>query len=226
MRDEDGSHEFAFRCTTDGRECVNELPSIQEVRRMTAAREGDVLVMSQQSTGPRGGLQAEDRISLSDSGERLVFERIVVNAADERSVTQVFQKLGPHPARRPPPDPLPTVELPPALARVLLEYEQHWRAGDAEALVGLFTEDGFVARHGGWIRGREGLREALRRTSSDLRLRAVEYAVDGNVGYVIGAYGYGDQPGIPDRGMFILTLRKGQDGRWLVAADLDGAIRP
>jgi hypothetical protein len=43
---------------------------------------------------------------------------------------------------------------------------------------------------------------------------------------MIGAYGYGDQPGIPDRGMFILALRRAEDGRWLIAADLDGAIRP
>jgi ketosteroid isomerase-like protein len=109
---------------------------------------------------------------------------------------------------------------------VLRDYERHWRAGDADALVSLFTGDGFVARRGGWIRGRDALRETLEGTSSDLRLRAVEYAADGSVGYMVGAYGYGDQPGIPDRGMFILALRRAEDGRWLIAADLDGAIRP
>ena len=108
---------------------------------------------------------------------------------------------------------------------MLRDYEQHWHAGDAEELVALFTDDGFVARRGGWIRGQAGLRQALEGTSSDLRLRAVSYAVDGQVGYIIGAYGYGNEPSIPDRGMFILTLRRGDGGRWRIAADLDGMIR-
>jgi hypothetical protein len=46
------------------------------------------------------------------------------------------------------------------------------------------------------------------------------------VGYIIGNYGNGNEPSVPDRGMFILTLRRAQDGRWLIAADLDGSIRP
>jgi hypothetical protein len=41
---------------------------------------------------------------------------------------------------------------------------------------------------------------------------------------MIGAYSYGPDPS-EDRGMFILTLRKGGDGRWLITADLDGSIR-
>ncbi len=145
---------------------------------------------------------------------------------NELTSLRVFQKLGPHPSQRPPPDSLPSVPLPPELDRVLREYERHWREGNTEALVALFTEDGMVARRGGWIRGQAGLRDALQNTSGDLRLRAVAYALEESVGYVIGAYGYGDQPGIPDRGMFILALRRGEDGRWLVEADLDGAIRP
>jgi ketosteroid isomerase-like protein len=226
VRNGDDTVEFAFRCTTDGRECVNELPLLQEVRRMSATWDGDDLVMSQQVSSQPGGFEAQDRVSLTDSGQRLVFERTVTNDAGERRVRQVFRLLGPHPSQLAAPDPLPTVELPPELDRVLRDYERHWRAGDADALVSLFTGDGFVARRGGWIRGRDALRETLEGTSSDLRLRAVEYAADGSVGYMVGAYGYGDQPGIPDRGMFILALRRAEDGRWLIAADLDGAIRP
>jgi ketosteroid isomerase-like protein len=226
VRDGDGSVEFAFRCTTDGRECVSELPSIQETRRMSAVWEADVLVMTQRATSPRGGFDASDRVFLESGGERLVFERVVTDQRGERPVRQVFQKLGPHPSQRAAPDPLPSVELPAELDRVLRDYERHWRAGEAEALVALFTGDGFVARRGGWVRGREALREGLQGTSSDLRLRAVAYAADGDVGYIVGAYGYGDQPGIPDRGMFVLALRRDGEGRWLIAADLDGAIRP
>jgi hypothetical protein len=115
VRDAHGSHEFSFRCTTDGRECVNELPQLNEVRRMSAAWEGEILGMSQRATTPHGGFEARDRLSLSDSGQRLVFERIVVNDRGERPVRQVFRKLGPHPPQRAAPDSLPTIELPPQL---------------------------------------------------------------------------------------------------------------
>lgn len=224
VRDAQGSNEFSFRCTTDGRECVNELAQLREVRRMSAVWEGNVLVMSQRASTPHGGFEARDRLSLSDSGH-LLFERIVSNDRGERRVRQVFRLLGPHPAQRAAPESLPDVELPPELDRVLREYEQHWQAGNAEALVALFTEDGFVARRGGWIRGREGLRESLQGTSSDLRLRAVAYEVGDRVGYIVGAYSYGEESSV-DRGMFILTLRRALDGRWLITADLDGSIRP
>ncbi|HUF04648.1 MAG TPA: nuclear transport factor 2 family protein [Aridibacter sp.] len=226
VRNAQGSAEFSFRCTTDGVECVNELTSLREVRRMTAAWDGDTLVMSQRASTPHGGFDARDRLLLTAAGERLVFQRVVTNEQGDRSVRMVFRKLGPHPSQRPPPEPLTSVALPSELERVLREYERHWRGGNAEALAALFTEDGFVARRGGWIRGQAGLRDALQRTSSDLRLRAVAYSIDEHVGYIIGAYGYGDQAGVPDRGMFILTLRRGAEGRWLIAADLDGAIRP
>jgi hypothetical protein len=226
VRDERGSTEYAFTCTTDRQQCVNELPTLHEVRRMTAWWEGNVLRMSQQVTSPGGSFTANDRLFLMESGEQLVFERVVTNAAGDRPVRQVFRKLGPHPSQRPAPDPLPSVELPPELARVLRDYERHWHAGRADSLVGLFTPDGFIARRGGWVRGTAALREGLQRTSSDLRLRAVAYSMDGGVAYIIGNYGYGSDEGIPDRGMFILTLRRGDGGRWLISADLDGTIRP
>lgn len=118
VRDEQGSHEFSFRCTTDGRECVNELHQLGEVRRMSAVWEADVLVMSQRASTPHGDFKAEDRLSLSDSGQ-LVFERTVTNARGVRPVRQVFQLLGPHPSRRTAPEPLPSVTLPSELERVL-----------------------------------------------------------------------------------------------------------
>ena len=121
--------------------------------------------------------------------------------------------------------PLPSVDLPPDLERVLRDYEQHWNAGNTAVLVDLFTDDGFVKRRGGWISGHATLREALAGTSGDLRLRAVSYAADERVGYIVGAYGYGSEPPVPDRGLFVLALRRGDDGRWLIAADLDSAIQ-
>lgn len=225
VRNASGSREFTFRCTTDGRECVNELTALGETRRMSARWEGHELVMSQRSTSSQGGFTASDRLRLIDNGQRLVFDRIVTNDRGDRPVKQVFRKLGPHPSQRARPAALPTVDLPPELARVLRDYERHWHGRDVEGLVSLFTEDGLIAGRGGWVRGTPALREGLQGSSSALRLRPVAYVADQRVAYIVGGYGYADQPSQPDSGMFILTLRKAADGGWLIAADLDGAIR-
>ena len=121
----------------------------------------------------------------------------------------------------PPAEPLPSVELPPALDRVLRDYERAWSGGDAAALAALFTEDGFVLQSNrAPIRGRAAI-EALYRGQGggDLHLRALAFATADSVGYIIGAYGYGEAPA--DRGKFTLTLRRGPDQRWLIASDMD-----
>lgn len=94
VRDPDRPHEFSFRCTTDGRRCVNELPELGEVREISAQWSGDVLVMTQEARTPRGSFNAEDRLSLADSGRTLVFDRIVRDERGERSVKQVFRRTG------------------------------------------------------------------------------------------------------------------------------------
>ena len=56
-----------------------------------------------------------------------------------------------------------------------------------------------------------------------LRLRALAYASADSIGYIIGAYGYGDAPG--DQGKFTLTLRR-VGGKWLIASDMDNGSQP
>jgi len=121
---------------------------------------------------------------------------------------------------------LPSVELPPALDRVLRDYERAWQAGNVSALVALFTEDGFVLQPSRPpARGRAALTEVYRgQGGSPLRLRALAYAMTDSVGYIIGAYRYGDDP--VDMGKFTLTLRTGPGGRWLIASDMDNGSRP
>ncbi len=125
-----------------------------------------------------------------------------------------------------PPAPLPSVPLPADLDRVLRDYERAWRAGDVPGLVALFTPDGFVMQPGRPpARGHEALAGVYRgQGGSPLRLRALAFATADSVGYIIGAYGYGDDPG--DQGKFTLTLRRGADGRWLIASDMDNGSRP
>jgi hypothetical protein len=121
------------------------------------------------------------------------------------------------------PPALPSVTLPPELDRVLRDYEKNWKASNGPGLSELFTEDGFINR-GGWIRGRDAIRQAYSASSGgDLRLRAVGYAAGDTVGYIIGGYRYGEATN--DGGKFILTLRRAPRAAWKIAADLDAANR-
>jgi ketosteroid isomerase-like protein len=115
----------------------------------------------------------------------------------------------------------PSVVLPPELARVLTDYERAWAGRDAAGLARLFAEDGFVLPNGAPpVRGRAAIeRHYTGRGGASLSLRALAYAVAGEVGYIIG--GYTPNAGEPDRGKFTLTLKQGPGGRWLIMSDMD-----
>ena len=122
-----------------------------------------------------------------------------------------------------PPAPLPPIPLPPALDRVLRDYERAWRARDATALADLFTEDGFVLSNGSPpVRGRAAIRARYADSGGPLSLRALAYATEGRVGYIVG--GFAASPGEPDTGKFVLALRR-EGGRWQIAADMDNSNR-
>lgn len=127
----------------------------------------------------------------------------------------------PTPTPRPP---LPSVDLPPELDRVLRDYERAWAARNAEALARLFTRDGFVMGSGAPpVRGRDAIRRAYAKSGGPLALRALAFATEGSVGYIIGAFGRSEATG--DTGKFILALRREADGRWMIAADMDNSNR-
>lgn len=119
---------------------------------------------------------------------------------------------------------LPSVELPRDLARVLTDYETEWRRGGA-AVAQLFTEDGFVLSGGRPpIKGRAAIAAHYGNGGGPLSLRAIAYAAEGSVGYILG--GYTTERGAPDVGKFTLTLRKRPDGRWMIVSDMDNQNRP
>lgn len=123
-------------------------------------------------------------------------------------------------AQETPPPPLPSVTLPAEVERVLRDYERNWASGDEAALAALFTEDGFILQNGRPpVRGRANIQQAYANSQGALRLRALAYAVDDVVGYIIGAYGYGE--GDADMGKFVLALRRAPGGPWQIAADMD-----
>jgi alpha,alpha-trehalase len=118
---------------------------------------------------------------------------------------------------------LSSVALPPALDRLLRDYERAWQARDPAALAELFAEEGFVLASGRPpVRGRSAIRAAYSDGGGPLALRALAYATEGPVGYIIGMYGA--RAG-EDTGKFVLALRRGDDGRWLIAADIDNSNR-
>lgn len=127
------------------------------------------------------------------------------------------------PRLSPTPDPtLPSVTLPPELDRVLRDYERAWTARNSEGLARLFTEDGFAMSNGApAMRGRAAIRRSYGRNGGPLSLRALAFHTEGAAGWIVG--GYSRSKGEPDVGKFVLLLRRGSDGRWMIAADIDNS---
>jgi ketosteroid isomerase-like protein len=118
----------------------------------------------------------------------------------------------------------PTIELPPALTRVLRDYEAAWRGRDAAALARLFVEDSFVLPSGHPpVRGRAAIERYYTGQGGPLALRAIASETDGKVGYILG--GFARKEGEADIGKFTLTLRRGTDGRWSIVSDMDNSNR-
>jgi len=147
---------------------------------------------------------------------RRLFARVLVIAA-AFSVAAWAEEPAPKPTAA------PTVTLPPALDRVLRDYEKAWVAKDAEALAKLFTTDGYALPSGQPAAGGgAAIRAAYASNAgSPLALRAIHYAESGDMAYIIG--GFGGSADKPDFGKFVLVLRRGGDGVWRIAADMDNA---
>ncbi len=127
------------------------------------------------------------------------------------------------PAPSAPTEALPSaITLPPALHRVLRDYERAWRDGNGTGLAALFTDDGFAVQSGSPIRrGRAAIAQGITRAGGALQLTAYAFSMSGTVGYIVGGYRYPQSTG--PGGRFLLALRLGADGRWLIAADLDNS---
>jgi ketosteroid isomerase-like protein len=121
----------------------------------------------------------------------------------------------------PQPPALPSVQLPPDADRVLREYEKHWSANNPAAVAALFTADGMALPNGQMpARGAEQITAAYARNAgSPLALRAVAWSESKDMAYMVG--GFSQQAGQPDGGKFILVLKRGPDGKWQIAADMD-----
>jgi predicted TIM-barrel fold metal-dependent hydrolase len=116
---------------------------------------------------------------------------------------------------------LPAIELPEDLERLLREREKGWN--DKAALARLFTEDSIVldTHEPRWIRGRDKVTEYLAGTfSKPHRVTPVAYAVKGSTAYIAGYFTRPLEDGsIRYFGHVLLSLQKGADGAWRIAAE-------
>lgn len=117
---------------------------------------------------------------------------------------------------------LPSVSLPADIDRVLKDYEKAWSANDAPALASLFLPTGLALPSGQPpARGAEAVRKAYSHGGAmPTSLRAVDYAVSGDMAYIVG--GYAPAGAQADMGKFVLVLRR-VDGRWMIVADIENA---
>lgn len=121
----------------------------------------------------------------------------------------------------PTPPALPSVQLPADAERILREYEKHWSANDPAAVAALFAADGMALPNGHPpARGAEQIAAAYARNAGGpLALRAIAYSESKDMAYIVG--GFAPQAGQPDGGKFVLVLKRGADGKWKIAADMD-----
>jgi ketosteroid isomerase-like protein len=121
--------------------------------------------------------------------------------------------------------PEPEVQLPTELQRVLRDYEAAWQSHNAHALAQLFATDGYVLAPGQPpVKGRDNIKRAYADAGGPLALRAIAYASEGNLAYIIGTFAR--RKGDPDVGKFTLTLRKEIRGEWLIVSDMDNSNHP
>jgi ketosteroid isomerase-like protein len=127
-------------------------------------------------------------------------------------------------AQAPAPLGQPMIALPAELDRVLRDYEVAWKAGDGARLAALFTEDGMALPSGSLPhRGRVNIAASIKGPGGDLQLHAIAYSTSDSVGYIIGGFRYPGSTG--PGGKYLLALKRGADGRWLIAADMDNSAQ-
>jgi predicted TIM-barrel fold metal-dependent hydrolase len=116
---------------------------------------------------------------------------------------------------------LPTIELPADLARLLREREKGWN--DKSALAALYTEDSLVfdRREPRWIHGRDEVTEYLAGNfAKPYHVTPIAYAVKGSAGHIAGYFTRPLDDGTTRYfGQVLLSLQKGDDGAWRIAAE-------
>jgi len=119
--------------------------------------------------------------------------------------------------------PLPAIELPEDLTRLILEREKAWN--DKSALAALYREDSLLLNtldedFPTWMKNRAVIAEELTRFFDEpYRITPVAYRLDGTGGYIAGYYTRGDGEAARHFAHVFLSLSKNEGGKWLIAAE-------
>lgn len=116
--------------------------------------------------------------------------------------------------------PLPAVKVPEDVARLLAERTKRWN--DPKALAELFTEDSMVLDPDDamWIRGRErGAAYLGAIFAKPYEIRPVEFAAQGSMARMVAYYTRPIGEKTRYFGHVLLSLAKGADGMWRIAAE-------
>jgi len=123
-------------------------------------------------------------------------------------------------ARRGAEPPHRAVELPEDLAALLHERTQRWN--DGFSLAGLYTEHSTLLDPTGprWIRGRLAVANRVAQFfRAAYRVTPVAWGKDGSAGHVAGYFTRKDGVSTRYLGHVLLSLEKGDDGAWRIAAE-------
>lgn len=121
---------------------------------------------------------------------------------------------------------LPAIEVPAELARLLDERAR--RVGDAAAMAGLFADPPLVLHplYPMWLRGQEAIDTVALNTRKGYRLVPLAYRVDGSAGFIAGTWVMGEGASASQVTSFMLSIVKGRDGAWRIAAEAFTAKGP
>ena len=93
-----------------------------------------------------------------------------------------------HAGTHEPEPPIPDC-LPADVEKVLRDYENAWKSGDAIALAALFEDDGYVLSPGNPpVHGRSAIEAAYQTAGGDLYLRGIAHETSGALPTSVGAY--------------------------------------
>jgi ketosteroid isomerase-like protein len=102
---------------------------------------------------------------------------------------------------------------------LLKQYENAYNRGDAAALADLYAEDGLLLPPDRpMVRGRAAIERVWKSAmGSGLKLSVVERGVGSDTGYLIGKFSF---PGNTQAGKFVVCVKRDNQGRWRIAADI------
>jgi predicted TIM-barrel fold metal-dependent hydrolase len=116
---------------------------------------------------------------------------------------------------------LPVIELPEDFARVLRDRDEAFKHKDPAVMAKLYTEDALFLNplDPKWLRGEPAIAFVAKNTDGNFRAVPVAYAAGDSVGYIAGYWTSGEGAATHYDSNFLLSLRKGSDGKWRIAAE-------